>query len=99
MAAQFDPNVELFISIDFGMKLHPVAGREDVPKLGMRNRERHSHILRLGIPDTDIHDLAHLLSLRSFVEEQQLLAFGHGYVQHQKSPVHAHVDRAGIFIE
>ena len=52
------------------MNSHLVGGREYVPKLGMGRGEGHSYLRRLCIPDTDTHDLAHLLSLHGLVKEQ-----------------------------
>ncbi len=70
-----------------------------MPKLGMGSRERHSDHKRVCIPNTDIYDLAYLLSPYRFIKEQQLLSYRHGYVQHQKCAVHTYVDRARNFVE
>src|SRR6266576_6465715 len=65
----------------------------------MGSGERHSDHKGLCIPNADIYDLAHLLSSYCFVKEQQLLSYGHGYVQHQKCAVHTYVDSARNFVE
>jgi len=51
-----------------GWKPHFVGGRGDLPRFGMGSGERHSYFERLRISDTDIRDLAHLLSLCRFIK-------------------------------
>jgi hypothetical protein len=69
------------------------------PKLGMRSGECHSYLVQLHVSGTDIHDLAHLLPLRHFVEEQKLLSLRYISVQQEKSAMHTHVDRASVFVK